>query len=199
MAGKYSAPKKRHWAPFVVILAVAALVATIGGTMAWLTAKSDGNLVNTFTPADVNIQVVEEFDGNEKTSIAVKNTGDADVYVRVTLVSNWGSMVEDEWVVCGDASHKHPKFELADTPLGDGWLKIGEYYYYTSPVNPGATNNVTGNLLPANTEIVLSGENDGCKQQVTVLAQAIQAEPATAIHQAWNLPLDDAGNPIFSN
>ena len=199
MAGKYSAPKKSHWAPFVVILAVAALVATIGGSMAWLTAKSDDDLVNTFTPANAEVAVVEKFENNKKTSIAVENTGDADVYVRVALVSNWGNMVEDEWIVCGDASHGHDKFAFDATTLGTGWVKLGEYYYYTIPVEPGATNNVTDNLLPAGKSIEISGENDGCKQQVTVLAQAIQAEPATAINQAWGIALDTDGNPVFSN
>lgn len=203
MAGKYSTPKKRHLAPFVVILAVAALVATIGGSMAWLTDKSDKNLVNTFTPADVKVKVVEAFDDNKKTSIAVENTGDADVYVRVALVSNWGNMItksdsEDEWVVCGDGSHEHRTFAFDDTTLGAGWVKIREYYYYTTPVKPGEAN-ATGNLLPVGKTIEVSGENDGCKQQVTVLVQAVQAEPATAINQAWGIALDTDDNPVFTN
>lgn len=187
MAGKRISPKKRHWAPFVVILAVAALVATIGGTMAWLTDDSSG-LTNTFTPAQVEIKVLETLNENKtaKTSVSIENTGDADAYVRVTLASNWVKKVDNEWVVCGDAGHEHGAFTFDDSTLGSGWTKIGGYYYYTSPVKPGNTN-ATNNLLAEGKSIALAGETDSCMQQVIVLAQAIQAEPADAIKDAWKI------------
>jgi len=166
MAGKYSTPKKRHLAPFVVILAVAALVATIGGSMAWLTDKSDKNLVNTFTPADVKVAVDESFANNVKDRIEVTNTGDADVYVRVALVNNWVSGD----TICADASHKHDV--ALSFALGGDWVEIEGYYYYKKVVTPGSN---TSDLLADSATITLS-ETATCQQQVTVLAQAIQAD-----------------------
>lgn len=203
MAGKHITPKKRHWAPFVVVLAAAALVATIGGTMAWLTTRSEG-LTNTFTPAEVKIHVEETVEDNTKTSIVVQNTGGTDAYIRVTLVSNWGKMADGKWVVCGDTSHNHSNFTFNTNDLGVNWTKIGGYYYYTLPVKHGNNNNVTSNLLgnKDDNQVVISLNPDaenGCIQQVTVLAQAIQAEPSTAINQAWGIPLNTiTGKPMFS-
>lgn len=200
MAGKHITPKKRHWAPFVVVLAVAALVATIGGTMAWLTTYSAG-LTNTFTPAEVEIQVEETVENNTKTSITVNNIGGADAYIRVTLVSNWGKMVGDKWVVCGDTSHNHSNFTFNTNDLGDNWIEIGGYYYYTSPVKHG--NNTTSNLLgkkgPEQVVIPLNqDEENDCIQQVTVLAQAIQAEGVNAegkrpVELAWGVTVNADG------
>lgn len=192
MAGKYSAPKKRHVAPFVVILAVAALVVTIGGSMAWLTDKSDKNLVNTFTPADVKVAVDENFKNNVKDRIEVKNTGDADVYVRVALVNNW---VNGD-AVCADASHKH-KAALG-FELGSDWVEIEGYYYYKQVVTPG---NKTSDLLADDAKITLL-ETATCKQQVTVLAQAIQADgvlkeggtETPAVETVWPVQVTASGD-----
>ena len=64
------------------------LVATmaIGGSMAFLTTKTP-EVVNTFTPAHVEPDVKEDFNGTVKSSITVQNTGDIDAYIRVKLVT----------------------------------------------------------------------------------------------------------------
>ena len=191
MAGKYRAPKKRHVAPFVVILAVAALVATIGGSMAWLTDKSDKNLVNTFTPADVKVAVDENFKNDVKDRIEVKNIGDADVYVRVALVNNWVNGNS----ICADASHKHD-VELS-FELGNDWVEIDGYYYYKKVVIPGSN---TSDLLADSATITLS-ETATCQQQVTVLAQAIQADgvlkegstETPAVETVWPVQVTENG------
>lgn len=181
MAGKYISPKKRHWAPFVVILAVVALVATIGGTMAWLTASPSG-LTNTFTPANVEIAINETFNADKtaKTGISIANTGDADVYVRVAVVSNF--IKGDNETICGE----HIASKLAIN-LGNDWVESGGYYYYTKAIAVGAS---TENLL--NAALTLTANDGCCKQQVTVLAQVVQAEPTDAVTQAWGFVPGDS-------
>lgn len=201
--GKYSNRKKRRLAPWAALALALVLTLSVGGTIAYLITDTDP-VENTFTPAEVEIEIEETVANNTKTSIAVKNTGGTDAYIRVTLVSNWGKMVDGKWVVCGNTSHNHSNFSFNTNDLDDDWIEIGGYYYYTSPVKHGNNNNVTSNLLGKKDDkqvvIPLSqDEENGCIQQVTVLAQAIQAEPSTAINKAWGIPLNETtGDPVFS-
>lgn len=179
MAGKRISPKKRHWAPFVVILAVAALVATIGGTMAWLTDDTDGGITNTFTPAKMSIVVHEngtggkgDFDGKEKTNVYVENTSEADVYIRAAIVINWQ---DDEGNVVAEPVTE----EDYTIKLGAGWKKSGEYYYCTAADSEDATK--TSQLI----ESCVPNGTPKYHLSVSVLAQAIQAEPDEAVVDAW--------------
>ena len=187
MAGKRISPKKSHWAPFVVILAVAALVATIGGTMAWLTDDSSG-LTNTFTPANIYAEVQEIFDGTTKSDVKVYNgytdknkqhDSDAPVYIRVALVPTWKDAAGN--VVAVPAS-------LGDLNItwGSGWYKHTDgYYYYTSVVPAGGE---TTNLI----ESAKVMTENGYQMDLQILAQAIQAEGVNsdemkAVVDAWGV------------
>lgn len=177
MAGKRISPKKRHWTPFVVILAVAALVATIGGTMAWLTASPNG-LTNTFTPAKIYAEVQESFNGTTKSDVKVyngytddnnnKHNSDAPVYIRVALVPTW----EDAQ---GNAVALPASLNDLNITWGtEGWYTDGEYYYYTSVVDAGGE---TKNLIvSASVDAESAGCLAGYHMNLQVLAQAIQAE-----------------------
>ncbi len=44
---------------------------------------------NLFTPAEVSCEVLESFNGEEKSSIAVENTSNIAAYLRLRLVSYW--------------------------------------------------------------------------------------------------------------
>ena len=66
------------------------------------------------------------------------------------------------------------------TSASNGWTKIDGYYYYNGVVQPKET---TGQLLDAD-GIDLNGI------QVTILASAIQAEPDSAVAQAWSVQFD---------
>lgn len=160
--------KARSKKPLFMIAAFALVVAlSIGLTSAFLTAKT-GGLTNTFTPGSVTCQVEEDFEDNAKSSITVKNTGNVPAYIRVAVVAN---TVDDEGNIIGaaDVSAHLAKAE---------WSEKGGYYYYNGIVEP---NQSTDELLKSS--IDLSGK------QVTVLAQAIQAQGVTdetaAVEEAW--------------
>lgn len=193
MAGKRISPKKRHWAPFVVILAVAALVATIGGTMAWLTDDTDGGITNTFTPAQMKIVIHEnggvgnsKFDGIEKNNVHVENQSQADVYIRAAIVINWQ---DDEGNIVAEPV-KDSDYTMV---LGTGWKESNGYYYcqQADVNNPAKTAQLIVSCVPNGTpKYHLS---------VSVLAQAIQAEPDEAVVDAWGdglptLAIIKAGN-----
>ena len=62
----------------------------------------------------------------------------------------------------------------------DGWFQVGEIYYYAAPVAPGAG---TTAMLGTITVSVPDGSTAQC--HVDIHAEAIQAEPNTAVESAW--------------
>lgn len=158
----------------LIIALALILVLAVGGAVAYIFTQTDP-VINTFTPTEAKITVDEETNSNQKTSITVvNNSTGVPVYIRVALVAN---MIDGAGNVTG-----------ADVPTftrGDDWIKGSDgYYYYTEPVPVGG---FTGNLLKAPMEL---SEN----MQVVILADAIQAEPTTAVTQAWDVTVDSNGS-----
>ncbi len=160
------APKAKSTALIIAIVLI--LVMAVGGTVAYIVTHTEP-VINQFTPTEAKISVVEDIEDNVKNSITVKNdkndsTG-VPVYIRVALVAN---AIDDNGTVTGNAA-------VPEFALGTGWEKIGEYYYYTSAVEVGAS---TGNLLSG--KMTLEANT-----QVIVVADAIQATPKDAVIAAW--------------
>lgn len=150
----------------------------IGGTLAYLADKTE-SIKNTFTAAEVEDEVKESFDGTQKTSIIVGNTGDVEVYVRVKLISYRVDADDKTTVIGGTATV--PYFTLQDD-----WFEYpadSDCYYYKSPVSAGES---TTNLLDEGA-IVLQKytDADGGIQVIEVLTEAIQAVPKAAVINAW--------------
>lgn len=61
------------------------VVVAVGGTLAYLTA-TDSPLLNTFTLAEVETEIVEDGSTSADKSAVVKNTGKSPVYVRARVV-----------------------------------------------------------------------------------------------------------------
>lgn len=156
-----------------IISVVLILTLAVGGTIAFLSTKTDP-VVNTFNPSQVTCSVVEDFDGKTKTSVNVENTGDIPAFIRVKLVAY---RTNDAGQHIGGVS------EVPAFNLGKDWAKCGDYYYYTCPVAPGAT--------PADSlaEVIKLTEDytdvDGGHQSIDVIAEAIQAGPEAAVKAAW--------------
>lgn len=156
-----------------IISVVLILTLAVGGTIAFLSTKTDP-VVNTFNPSQVTCSVVEDFDGKTKTNVNVENTGDIPAFIRVKLVAY---RTNDQGQHIGGVS------DVPAFTLGKDWAKCGDYYYYTCPVAPGAT--------PADTlaERIELTENytdvDGGHQSIDVIAEAIQAGPEAAVKAAW--------------
>ncbi len=156
-----------------IISVVLILTLAVGGTIAFLSTKTDP-VVNTFNPSQVTCSVEENFDGTTKTNVNVENTGDIPAFIRVKLVT---------YRTNDQGQHIGGTASLPAFTLGTGWVKCGDYYYYTCPVAPGAT--------PADSlaEVIKLTENytdvDGGHQSIDVIAEAIQAGPEAAVKAAW--------------
>lgn len=168
---------------FLSLLLVATMM--VGGTLAWLSTK-DAPIQNTFLPTKVTCKVTESFDGRTgvKSNVNVENTGDIDAYIRVKLVTY---RVNDKKQHIGGAA------EIPPFTPGNGWVKKGDYYYYTKPVAPGEQPEIS--LID---RITLTGsyddadDADGGKQVIEVMAEAIQANGVAdggtkAVVEAWGV------------
>ncbi len=150
----------------------------VGTTFALLKANTEP-VTNTFTAAKSGTDIVEELDGSQKTSIAVKNTGTAVSYVRVKLVMNW---------VDGDGNVSAEPVNITPSITGN-WFEQDGIYYYKMPV--AANDGETTNLLQ--TPITQDAAPEGYHLEVTVLAESIQAAPSKAVQQSWGVGVDSNG------
>lgn len=177
-AGKHGTKGKAG--AFIISLLVL-LTVTVGGTVAYLVANTIP-VVNTFTPSQVSCKVEETFTNNVKSNITVENTSNINAYLRVKLVSY---RVNDANQHIGGIA-TIPAFDL-----GTDWVKHTDgYYYYTEPVAP---NGITPSLI-ADNSLALTGsytDADGGKQVIEVMAEAIQAEPARAVGEAWGVSISE--------
>ncbi len=175
--GKYeehppARPRKKLLTVTVLLLLLAVL--GVGGSLAYFAHRADP-VINTFQAGSVEAEILEEVEGNQKTSIQVKNTGKSPVYVRVRLISYW---MDGENIAPMDS-------KAVSVTLHSGWIKIGEYYYYKKPLASGST---TEDLLAG--PITMTSEN-GYAQVIEVLADTIQASPAEAVQEVWNIQASD--------
>lgn len=168
----------------IVMATVLLLALAIGGTVAWLSTQ-DTPITNTFTPSQVACKVQEEFNGTVKSNVNVKNTGDTKAFIRVKLVTYRTNDAGDH--IGGIA-------EIPGFTPGAGWVKHGDYYYYTKPVAPDqAPENALIDRIPLNESYE---DADGGHQSIDVMAEAIQSVPDAAVKEAWALSIDTNGNLI---
>ena len=172
----------------MVIATVLLLALAIGGTLAWLSTK-DAPIQNKFLPTKVTCEVTEKFDGSTgvKSNVNVKNTGTIDAFIRVKLVT---------YRTNDQGQHIGGTASLPAFTLGTGWVKYGDYYYYTKPVAPNQKPET--NLTDSMTLIGSYMDTDGGKQAVDVMAEAIQSVPEDAVKAAWGtgFSIDVNGNLV---
>lgn len=157
-----------------LILALAA-----GATVAYLHAQTD-RVTNTFKMAEPGSKIVEDFDGAQKRSIQVQNTGTATSYVRVKLVMNW-------------VDEKNGNVSAAPvniTPsITSDWFEQNGIYYCRQAVAPKAR---SAELLAH--AITQGTAPEGCHLEVTVLAESIQAAPGDAVQTSWGVRVNADGS-----
>lgn len=180
--------RRNHKPTLLLLTLVLILGAMVGTTLAYLFTNTDG-LVNTFTPANVTVDIDEpgwEDGGKVKNNVTVKNTGDVEAYIRAAVVVTWQD-------ADGNVYPTAP-VEVTDYTVSwtmDGWVKYGGFYYYTSPVAPSKS---TGVLLTDCKVKDGATPPDGYHLSVEILASAIQSQPATAVQEAWDVTVDSNGN-----
>lgn len=157
---------------FLIYFAVISIIAVCGVTISYMFAKS-GRAENEFVAASVSCQVYEQFDGEYKNEISVKNTGNISAFIRVRLVSHW----EDK-----DGNIIAKNSVMPQIVPAEGWLEMeNNTYCYTVPIKAGES---TPSLLSASMQLK---SQDGCNQVVRVFAEAIQSIPSKAVSESWDV------------
>ena len=169
--GKFAnAPSPRRKTLIIVLSIILVVCIGAGATLAFF-ANSTGPIINTFQSGSAGAEIEETLSGNTKTEIKVHNTGKTPVYVRVRLVSYFedasGNVLPQDSPVVGFTS-------------GDNWNYMDGYYYYKLPVGAGG---FTSDLL--GTDVTMSAG-----QVIEVLADTVQATPASAVQEVWGVSAD---------
>lgn len=179
--------------PKVILLVVSLLlvmVLSIGGTLAWLTAETVP-VVNTFTAGEVTTTVVEELDDGVKNNVKIQNNvNSVDAYIRAMVVVTWQNDVGN---VYGTAPVENKDYTITWSEIGDSsWFKIGDYCYHKAAVAPGKPTSVLFTDCKVNEGVT---PPEGYHLCVEVISSAIQAEPSTAVTEAWKVvTVDESGN-----
>lgn len=176
----------------IALLVGVILLAGTAGTLAWLSVT--GVLVNQFGIGSVTPSVQETLNGKVKSDVKAKNTGTAPAYIRAVVDIYWQ---DKDGARLWDEPKEEPKGEadyeiawsVADASGANSaynWVKASDgFYYWTSPVAPGAE---TGVLINRVTELKAT---EGRNLVVDISTQAVQATPDEAVHDAWGCSVEN--------
>ena len=200
---------------FALFLALALVVGgVVGGTVAWLTAKTD-SVVNTFTVGDINIELTETWntDANNdgyndswtaKAVPGVEYAKDPKVTVKAGSEACWLfvkiSEANNTMTVNGET------VRIADFAIANGWTAVTGHagYYYravTASADDQPFNVFTGKTGFENgyvtiNENVTKGQITAANQPtITITAAAVQQEGVSATDAWGKLPADFIASP----
>lgn len=180
----YSRKPKRSIKPFLIAFCVCILAcAAVSGSLAWLISTPE-QVVNSFTPGVVTIQVDETFNGTTKQNVRIKNTGNVPAYIRVALVPAW---VDDE----GNIAAKPASLEQLDNDCNIAWGKDGNgyendwfigsdgFYYCKTVIEPDESTPI---LIKSCT---VKGEGHEYDFELQIIASAVQSLPTSTVGEVW--------------
>lgn len=171
-----------------LLLVVTILLANVSMVYAY-TRHSTDPITNTFLPAVVDAEVVETFDGVDKSVIKAKNASNVEAYLRLKVITYWQDSK-------GNVVARAPKALTIDYDTQNWLLKDG-IYYYKHPVAPGET--TAHNLLKTNIKLASDSETVNhvtytYHQVVEITAEAFQSKPAHAVQSNWGVTVNSSGD-----
>ena len=186
MAKRLQRPQNKRRSAAVIAVAAAVVLASVAVAFMLRRAEVKSN----FTPAVVTCAVHEKVNGVEvtgsaasgsvKSDITAENTGSTTVFLRLRLSACW---VDAEGKTTGTPS------ALPQITLRQNWLDAGDgLYYYALPVEPEQSTTVLCEPMQMKPSVSPTGAT--VYQQITVLAEAVQALPEKAAWEAWGVTVD---------
>lgn len=159
-----------------LLLAMAAvLCAAVGSTVAYLVAATP-TVTNSFAAPELETEIREDFDGEVKSRVRIANTGGVAAYIRAAVVVTWQN-------AAGQIYAQRP-VEGRDYDIRwsmSGWIRDGDYCYHSAPVAPGGETGVLFTSCMPRT----AAPAEGYALHVEILSEAVQAEPDSAVLEAW--------------
>ena len=177
--------KKRTLALLLALVLVIGVAA--GGTVAWLTAKTDP-VVNTFTYGDINITLTETTGNSYKIIPGVDIAKDPKVTVKAGSEACWlfVKVAEENWPTFTEADGTTKKVNYA---IADGWTKLEDGVYYrevaavTADTSFGVLNGDKVTVSENLTKTDISGI--ATQPKLTFTAYAVQKDGITNAADAW--------------
>lgn len=159
-----------------LLLAMAALLSVaIGGTVAYLVAVTP-TVTNSFASPELETEIRESFDGDVKNNVRIANTGGVAAYIRAAVVVTWQNAAGQIYAQRPVAGRDYDvRWSL------NGWTSSGNYYYHSAPVAPGGETGVLFTGCRPKT----AAPAEGYALHVEILSEAVQAEPESAVREAW--------------
>ena len=184
-----------------VVIVLVIVVTSISAVVAYMIKRSD-EVKNTFVPAKIDYNVVENFDGEIKTSVKVQSTSNVDTYIRVKVITYWqdskGNIVGRTSPTVGFTANNGGAWKYNT----DDWLydATNQTFYYKTTLAPHATTDDILNLTGAFGGIALESVTEGDAVKftyhpvVTFIVEGVQANPNNAVTECWGVTLDSNGN-----
>lgn len=176
---------------FVTLLALVLVFGcAVGGTFAWLTAKTDA-VVNTFTYGDINIGLTETTGNNYKIVPGVNIEKNPKVTVTAGSEACWLFVKVDEenWPTFTEAGNSTAKIAYEIAP---GWTELegqnGVYYREVGAVNADASFEVIKDNVITVSENLTKTEVDTVvtvQPKLTFTAYAVQKDGVASAAAAW--------------
>lgn len=166
--------------PLVLLICAALLLTfTVSGTVAYLVDASDP-VENQFKPATVDITTEDKIENGAKKDVFIKNSSTIPVYIRVAVIANW-------YNEAGEIVAPWNEDTYGQLPVSTDWTKQSDgYYYYTKAVQPSEK---SISFFTTNGSYTPTPSVADAHLEMTIIAQAIQTEPADALnaaHWAWS-------------
>ena len=158
------------------------------------TMQHTQDLVNTFLPARVDSEVVEDFDGETKSEIKIQNTSNIEAYLRMKIITYWQDSKGNIVAI--------PPEPLAIDYDDAHWFLQDGYYYYKHPVPSGGV--TLYDLLKDKATISLETYTPELENEddvpytyypvVEIVSEAFQSRPAHAVESNWGVAVDITGD-----
>ena len=169
----------------LLVSMVLLVVGVVGGAIAYIVTNA-GPVVNEFVPAKVPCEIVEDFDGNVKQDVQIKNTGNIDAYIRAKVVITWQDKAGK---VAAQVPEAGKDYTITYTKDGTWFKGANDYWYCKTAVAP----NTTTPTLIAECKPVDGQAPEGYYLSVEILAESIQSQPSSVVGEVWNVTVDQDG------
>jgi len=165
---------------FILLVALA-----VGGTIAFLADDTDP-VVNQFTPSKITTEVEEKLNGDTKSDVEIKNTGDTTAWIRAAVVITWQ---DEDGNVYGKAPVENEDYTITWNLNDGGWVEGDDsFYYWTKPVKSEkeAPNDCLTGVLITECKPVSGKAPDGYSLTVEIIGSGIQSVPAKVFNDNWS-------------
>lgn len=158
------------------------LIGVVLGTSAYIIIKN--SIKNEFDIGKVKSEIIETFNEENKTKndVYIKNIGNVPSYLRTAIIISWK---DKDGKILETKPEENIDYSINFSNSAN-WIKSSEGYYYYKNI---LQENTTTDILIE--ECVQIKNYDDRILDVSIATQAIQAEPADAVMEAWNVDIID--------